>query len=34
VTGPVSHDLLIATVDAIILGEDIGVVKTGEVENR
>jgi cytochrome c biogenesis protein CcmG/thiol:disulfide interchange protein DsbE len=34
VTGPVSHDLLITTVDAIILGEDIGVVKTGEVENR
>jgi cytochrome c biogenesis protein CcmG/thiol:disulfide interchange protein DsbE len=34
VTGPVSYALVADTIEAIILGEDIGVVKTGEVENR
>jgi cytochrome c biogenesis protein CcmG/thiol:disulfide interchange protein DsbE len=34
VTGPVSYPLVADTIEAIILGEDIGVVKTGEVENR
>lgn len=34
VTGPVSPQLITDTIDAIVLGEDIGVVKTGEVENR
>jgi cytochrome c biogenesis protein CcmG/thiol:disulfide interchange protein DsbE len=34
VTGPVSPQLIADTIDAIVLGEDIGVVKTGEVENR
>ena len=34
VSGPVSFALISETIDAIVLGEDIGVVKTGEVENR
>ena len=34
VSGPVSLQLLVDTVNAIVLGEDIGVVKTGEVQNR
>jgi cytochrome c biogenesis protein CcmG/thiol:disulfide interchange protein DsbE len=34
VVGPVSLDLLVSTVEAIVVGDDIGVVKTGEVENR
>jgi len=34
VTGPVSSQLITDTIDAIVLGEDIGVLKTGDVENR
>lgn len=34
VTGPVSSQLLSETIDKILLGEAIGQVKTGEVENR
>ena len=34
VTGPVSYELVADTIDAIVLGEDVGVFKTGEVENR
>ena len=34
VVGPVSFELLIDTVEAIVVGDDVGVVKTGEVENR
>ena len=36
VSGPVNGPLLAATLDAILLGraDDLGVVKTGEVENR
>jgi cytochrome c biogenesis protein CcmG/thiol:disulfide interchange protein DsbE len=34
VIGPVSLDLVVSTVEAIVLGEDVGVLKTGEVENR
>lgn len=34
VSGPVSSDLLSATIDRMLLGEDIESVKTGEVENR
>ena len=34
VTGPVNSQLLVETIDKILLGETIGEVKTGEVENR
>lgn len=36
VSGPVNSPLITATLDAILLGraDDLGVVKTGEVENR
>jgi cytochrome c biogenesis protein CcmG/thiol:disulfide interchange protein DsbE len=34
VIGPVTYSLLAETIDAIVLGEDVGVFKTGEVENR
>jgi cytochrome c biogenesis protein CcmG/thiol:disulfide interchange protein DsbE len=34
VSGPVSYELLSLTIDQIILGESIGEIKTGEVENR
>ncbi len=36
VSGPVNTPLITATLDAILLGraDDLGVVKTGEVENR
>ncbi|MEA2010716.1 MAG: redoxin domain-containing protein [Actinomycetota bacterium] len=32
VIGPVTYDLLTATIDRVLLGEDIGSVKTGETE--
>lgn len=34
VSGPVSYALLSQTIDQIILGESIGEISTGEVENR
>jgi len=34
VSGPVTHGLLTRTIDKIILGESIGDIETGEVENR
>lgn len=34
VSGPVSYGLLSQTIDQIILGESIGEIETGEVENR
>ncbi|MCB1246864.1 MAG: redoxin domain-containing protein [Acidimicrobiia bacterium] len=34
VSGPASYDLLAGTIDRIIVGEDIGEITTGEVENR
>jgi cytochrome c biogenesis protein CcmG/thiol:disulfide interchange protein DsbE len=34
VSGPVTHGLLTQTIDKIILGESIGDIETGEVENR
>jgi len=34
VIGPVTYSLIAETIDAIVLGEDVGVFKTGEVENR
>jgi cytochrome c biogenesis protein CcmG/thiol:disulfide interchange protein DsbE len=34
VSGPVTHGLLTQTIDKIILGESIGDIDTGEVENR
>ena len=34
VSGPVSYGLLSQTIDRIILGETIGDITTGEVENR
>ena len=34
VSGPVSYPLLARTLDQIILGESIGDIKTGDVENR
>ncbi len=34
VSGPVSYELLSRTIDQIILGESIGEIETGEVENR
>jgi cytochrome c biogenesis protein CcmG/thiol:disulfide interchange protein DsbE len=34
VSGPVSYGLLSQTIDQIILGESIGDIETGEVENR
>lgn len=34
VSGPLTYELLSQTIDRIILGESIGYVKTGEVENR
>ena len=34
VIGPVTYPLVSETIDAIVLGEDVGVFKTGEVENR
>ena len=34
VSGPLSYELLAATLDSVILGETIGVQKTGEVQNR
>jgi len=34
VSGPVTYELLAATIESIALGEVIGDVKTGEVENR
>jgi cytochrome c biogenesis protein CcmG/thiol:disulfide interchange protein DsbE len=34
VSGPVSYPLLARTLDQIILGEAVGEVKTGDVENR
>ncbi len=34
VSGPVSYELLSQTIDQIILGETIGEIETGEVENR
>jgi cytochrome c biogenesis protein CcmG/thiol:disulfide interchange protein DsbE len=34
VSGPVSYGLLSRTIDQIILGESIGDIETGEVENR
>ncbi|GMQ94139.1 MAG: DsbE family thiol:disulfide interchange protein [Acidimicrobiia bacterium] len=34
VSGPVSYGLLSRTIDQIILGEAIGDIKTGEVQNR
>jgi cytochrome c biogenesis protein CcmG/thiol:disulfide interchange protein DsbE len=34
VSGPVTHGLLTQTIDRIILGESIGDIETGEVENR
>ena len=34
VSGPVSYELLSGTLDAILLGESVDSVTTGEVENR
>lgn len=34
VTGPVTGQLLVETLDKILLGQTVGQVKTGEVENR
>jgi cytochrome c biogenesis protein CcmG/thiol:disulfide interchange protein DsbE len=34
VSGPVTHGLLTQTIDKIILGQSIGVIETGDVENR
>jgi cytochrome c biogenesis protein CcmG/thiol:disulfide interchange protein DsbE len=34
VSGPVSYQLLARTLDQIILGESVGDIKTGDVENR
>ncbi len=34
ISGPAPADLLVATVQRLILGEAIGTIKTGEVENR
>ena len=34
VSGPVSYGLLSRTIDQIILGESIGDIETGDVENR
>jgi len=34
VSGPVSYELLSQTIDQIIVGETIGEIETGEVENR
>jgi len=34
VIGPVSGQLIAETIEAIVRGDDIGVVKTGDVENR
>jgi cytochrome c biogenesis protein CcmG/thiol:disulfide interchange protein DsbE len=34
VSGPITYDLLAATIDRILLGETIGDITTGDVENR
>lgn len=34
VTGPVSYELLSRTIDQILLGETVGAITTGDVENR
>ncbi len=34
VSGPITYELLSATIERIVLGEDIGEITTGEVENR
>jgi cytochrome c biogenesis protein CcmG/thiol:disulfide interchange protein DsbE len=34
VSGPVSYELLAATIESIALGEAVGEVTTGEVQNR
>ena len=34
ISGPASRDLLVATVQRLVLGEEIGTIKAGEVENR
>lgn len=34
VSGPITYDLLTATIDRILLGETVGDITTGDVENR
>jgi cytochrome c biogenesis protein CcmG/thiol:disulfide interchange protein DsbE len=34
ITGPVSRDLLVNTINELLLGRSVGEIKTGEVENR
>ena len=34
ISGPAPGDLLLATVQRLVLGESIGTITTGEVENR
>ena len=34
VSGPVTGAVLADTIDAIVLGEEVGAIRTGEVENR
>lgn len=34
VPGPITYGLLAKTIDAIIVGESVGDISTGEVENR
>jgi len=34
VSGPLTYDLLAATIDQILLGKNVGEIETGEVENR
>lgn len=34
ITGPVTRDLLVSTINELLLGRSVGEIKTGEVENR
>ena len=34
ITGPVTRDLLVGTINELLLGRSVGEIKTGEVENR
>lgn len=34
ITGPVTRDLLVSTINELLLGRSVGEIKTGEVQNR
>ena len=34
ITGPVTRNLLVSTINELLLGRSVGEIKTGEVQNR